>query len=284
MESQETRCYCHNCKKETYHTIVNSYSRDISFPIDEKYEIKIVEKYYFAVCGGCHSVAMCKEENDFADVYTKVYPGVTDIVENEEFKQYLPPKIYSIYCEAITAVNAKCKILAAVGFRSTIEAICNDKLSDGNQKLANCINLLYDRRIISKIDRDRLHAIRLEGNDSVHEQTLLSDNDLKMVVDIVEYLIKSLYVMEGKKTNLQKPITSFEEFEKVLKQCFTEESFHKVYTLPKLLKIRNDNRLLSVDLPNFESELRQRITDGGFKYLSIVDGNQYRVEGVIEFM
>lgn len=288
MEQKELLCYCQLCKKETYHTVVNRFSRPSTFDVGPNDGIEITEHYCFAICGGCHSVAMC-EYNDLdmsVDNYVKVYPGVSDLVGNDEFKKFLPPKIYAIYCESITAVNAKCKMLATVGFRSTIEAICNDKLfvedSDG-QKLVNCIELLYERRIISAIDRERLHSIRLEGNDSVHEQVALSDEDLRMILDIVEHLIKSLYVFQGKNANLQKPISTFEEFEKILKRCLTEEAFQNVYTLKKLLKTNNDKRLLTSELPRFEAELRQRIQDGKIKYLSIVDDQQFKSNGIFAF-
>ncbi|WP_140386550.1 DUF4145 domain-containing protein, partial [Vibrio parahaemolyticus] len=58
--------------------------------------------------------------------------------------------------------------LAGIGFRATIEAVCNDQSIQGKE-LSTRINNLASNGLISKKDSTRLHSIRFLGNDAAHD-------------------------------------------------------------------------------------------------------------------
>lgn len=92
--------------------------------------------------------------------HQQIAKGLTDLWS-------VPENISAAYKETLTALNNKCFLLAAAGFRMVIEAVCKENNVQG-KSLETKINNLAKDGIIIKHDRDRLHSIRFMGNDSVH--------------------------------------------------------------------------------------------------------------------
>ncbi|UKK82282.1 DUF4145 domain-containing protein [Segatella bryantii] len=75
----------------------------------------------------------------------------------------IPSLISRAYTESVEALNDGSLLLAAIGFRATIEALCLEKgISKGN--LEKKIDELSKKGIITALDCERLHAARFLAN------------------------------------------------------------------------------------------------------------------------
>jgi len=80
---------------------------------------------------------------------------------------------------------------------------------------------------ISTADKRRLHAIRFLGNDAAHEVRQPKGYELKVALEIVEHLIKSVFILELKAKDLDVQVESHEAFFKLLEQCVSSLSSDK---------------------------------------------------------
>ena len=197
-----------------------------------------------------------------------------------EYEFGLPRKIRTIYSETIDALNSDCLILCAAGFRALIEAVCM-QFEVGGKSLEIRINKLYTNGHISKKDRDRLHAIRFLGNDSLHEIAIPNKVDLLLVNEIVGNLLNGLYLLEKKISNrLPLPIKDYDEFRSFLAVCLIEQISGTKSTLRKMLL--RSKRLVNEDLENFEVLLKKDIEKGEFTKLRMVETDTDSKEQVYE--
>lgn len=131
------------------------------------------------------------------------------------------------------------------------------------------INNLAQKRIITKNDRDHLHAIRFMGNDSIHNAKAFDIKELIIVAKIINTILTSLYIIHGEFQKLkEKPITSYEEFLKVLDKCL--DSFQKgdVGTLTHFTEgVRG---IIKEDRQDFEKSLISDINAGTYTRLSLM--------------
>lgn len=178
----------------------------------------------------------------------------------------MPHRISKVFRETVTAYNNNCPILAAAGFRATIEAICKNKEITGSN-LKVLINSLQKKGYITMQDRDRLHTIRFLGNDSIHEMKAPEEKDLALVLEIVNHTLYNLYVLDEKTKGLEKTVSNFEDFLQILSNHLSDFNSGEVATLEAIL--HNDRRIMEEERSKFELKLIQLINDGQYKKLSL---------------
>lgn len=178
-----------------------------------------------------------------------------------------PSNVLRIYRETVKAINAECYTLAAAGFRAVIESICLDKQISG-KTLETKINNMKKAGIITMEDRDRLHSVRFLGNDSVHEIKTPERRTLLVVLEIIEGILKSLYIYEEKiSSELERPIKTIEEFIALLNEGIANKAVGNVYVLRNLLP--ENRRLIREDLNKFEQGLIDLINNGKYNKLAL---------------
>jgi hypothetical protein len=107
---------------------------------------------------------------------------------------YLPVKVRPIYEETLTALSVQAPILAAIGLRALVEAVCKEKEAKGGD-LFNKIDSLVEQRILTPTGASILHKIRTLGNSAAHEAKPHSERQLALAMDIVEHMLKDVYVL-----------------------------------------------------------------------------------------
>jgi hypothetical protein len=181
----------------------------------------------------------------------------------------LPKNIRIAYIESIEALKTNCFLLAGVGFRAVIEALCLDKKITGKNLEAK-INNLNRNRLITDKETERLHAVRFLGNDSVHEMAVPKKETLYVVLEIIEHLLKNIYLIDKQaKDYLDTYINNFEEFENLLLKKLRNFKTGDDFPLAKYLE--KDVRRLNGQISIFESELIQNIQSNNFEFLTIGD-------------
>jgi len=79
-----------------------------------------------------------------------------------------------------------------------------DYLKNINKYLEKKIDDLVVKGVLTRDGADTLHSTRILGNRSAHETISATDGELDIAMDIVENLIKSVYVIPQKAQKLNK--------------------------------------------------------------------------------
>lgn len=292
MDYKTIQCYCPKCRQNTHHYIIAE-KKETAGPEDDFFWCC----YYRLVnCCGCDSVSFDieteEESNVRYDEYgnPEYYTVHTSYPEKEgsqipiRFSFGFPSNVYNIYLETVKAINNRCLILAAAGFRAVIESICLDK-KVGGKTLEQKINNMQKTGIITMADRDRFHSVRFLGNDSIHEMKSPDYYALKIVLEIVEGILTNLYVYDEKLSAvLEGPIRTFDEFVMLLDNGLLLHSKGDIDVLKNLLP--RTRRLISDDISHYEQQLINKINSGEYTNLSLCPPprvgrrQQYKVESV----
>lgn len=266
--------YCSCCKRKTHHALLHS--ERVPYPDDDMWGYV---EYQTVKCLGCDNISfqleMCDETDEDYDSYGDTcytpryvsYPsGPTKEVKVLEYTMELPPDIDAIYRETIRAFNDGLLRLTATGFRATIEAVCINTKTEG-KNLDQKINNLCKSGIITKRDRDRLHSVRFIGNDSVHEIKAPNQQQLELVLEIINSMLNSLYVLDNKCYVLERPVSNFDELEQIIDKVLEDKTTGMVLSFENL--INKDRRVISADRRAMETLLQENIKNGSYTKLSI---------------
>lgn len=266
--------YCSRCQFDTNHVIL--YLKTVNSD-DEHYHC--AWKYMAVQCLGCENVSYRTDfedyETSYPDEYNDWHHEITTDRYPNSLKDYspltdtwiLPDKIKIVYNEAINAFKANCYLLTGVAFRAVIEAVCIDKEIKG-RNLELKINNLAKARLITEKEAERLHSIRFIGNDSVHEMAVPKEKILYIVLEIIEHLLKNLYLIDYRlKDKLETLINEYSDFIKLLNKEI--KNFKKGDEYPLAKFFGKDMRRLNGKLSLFENDLITKINANEYTKLKI---------------
>lgn len=198
------RVLCAQCTGERNHTLLHEY-------VDELGEFDgWWERYRYQVCKcqGCDSVRFRKVYTDVMghgpdDEVVWVYPEQ----KNQRHLVVEPlaklPVVGQIYSETVAAFNADSLILAGGGLRATVEAICKERGISGETLQAK-IDALVSEQLLAKPQADLLHEARYIGNAALHEIERPPESDVAIGLEIVEGLLKTIYVLPSRAAGLRR--------------------------------------------------------------------------------
>lgn len=107
---------------------------------------------------------------------------------------YLPANVRRIYDETLIALPSEAPVLAGIGLTALIETICKEKNATGPNLLAK-IDSLVSSGILTPASAAILHKIRTLGNAAAHEVKPHSDRQLGLAMDILQHLLKDVYIL-----------------------------------------------------------------------------------------
>lgn len=275
------RVNCKSCAKSTRHLVLHCHEHETD---PEGYHMK--DSWGIVRCEGCWTVYFRHKHDDFEQVREDrdgnrrhtieitTYPRSVPFHKPLQGTYWVPNLIRKVYRQTLSAYGEKAYVLASIGFRATIEAVCNH-LDVSGANLEKRIDQLFKGGYVSNADKKRLHAIRFLGNDAAHEIKEPSENDLKVALDIVEHLLNSVFILEHKAKSLQTVIEDYSEFEKLLASC--TKSADPVQTVSLSALLGTSRRLVGNNVDSFEKKLIEELEAGSIKYL-LLDG-QSKVQG-----
>jgi hypothetical protein len=187
------------------------------------------EKYTWQVirCLGCHTFGFSRRYDDFESiewdhdgeathqVSVTLFPSVLSEHRPLTETYYLPPLIQTVYKQTLHALADHSYVLASIGLRACIEAVCN-QLDVSGSGLEKRIDQLFKAGHVSSGDKRRLHAIRFLGNDAAHEIKEPKESDIRIALDIVEHLLNSVFILEKKAKSLDTVAEDYQDFIKLL--------------------------------------------------------------------
>ncbi|WP_041769362.1 DUF4145 domain-containing protein [Ectopseudomonas mendocina] len=269
--------YCVDCGHDTNHSVEGNHR--VTHDADA-YHCAI--EHSVVKCMGCNSVSFRKVFYDYENAYPEEN---NEWIVPEEVETYprankgnlevwhLPDVVASIYQETCDAYRDGALTLAGIGFRATIEAICNDQNITGKE-LSVRINNLASKGLISKKDSARLHSIRFMGNDAAHDIKKPSLKSLQAALVIVEHLITTVYILDKEYAgNLDSIIEDYPRFEALLDAKLKDFKSGDEYPLVKYLG--KDIRLISGSTKSIEAALNARIGKGEYPKLKFGKEDTY---------
>jgi len=194
-----------------------------------------------------------------------LYPRALSSHKPLQNLHYVPPVIRKVYDQSITALSEEAKILASIGLRACVEAVCNH-LNISGSSLDKRIDSLFKAGHVSNTDKKRLHAIRFLGNDAAHEIREPEESDLLIALDIVDHLLNSVFILERRARRLETVIETFDEFMKLVVQMARVYEESAEFTLLGLLG--RQKRQIPQNLEQFEIQLQSEIDSGALTFLS----------------
>ena len=190
------------CAGKTYHRVlaraeVNENTEEWSF--EARYEV--IE------CMGCATVSfrrwsLFSEDWDFdadgnmvAAPNEELFPSRIEGDKGMADAYRLPPKVANLYKETREALAAKHRVLAGIGIRALVEAVCADQGAQGKD-LEKRIDDLVTRGILAAKTAEFLHGTRLLGNEAAHEAEAQPEDVLTAAMGAAEFLLLHAYLME----------------------------------------------------------------------------------------
>lgn len=263
---------CRACDRDTRHDVLANH-------VESEYDYRVDTHYQIVECRGCGTKSFRKRirwieeayqvDDDEWDVPEDVvtYPRVLKGHQAVPDMDRVPSIVKEIYSQSVEAITAKSNVLAGIGLRATIEAICNERNVTG-KSLEQRIDKLAKAGLVSANDADRLHAIRFLGNDAAHEIQAADPKSLLIALRIIENLIVSLYILDSDADGaLETLIKTYSEFESLLNSKLSTAA--KGDELPLARILGRDARRFHSYFKSHETQLIANIASGAYASLSI---------------
>jgi len=161
---------------------------------------KADEEYAVLQCLGCHTLTFLLTVKQKGRVKPVQYVFPNDEGDGDymyldyEHKDQLPTQIAQLYDEIENAFDSDSAILAGIGLRTLVEAVCIDQKMPGANLLLK-IRALHAKGLISSAELPILDKLRLIGNASAHEVKSLPMKKLELALSIINHVLRSIYIL-----------------------------------------------------------------------------------------
>ena len=210
--AKEVRIPCASCRIPTRHEVL--FSADVT---QDLYQGGITgwTSHQVVRCLGCESFSFRRSHRNTEDFYVtdegeavlfdkvEVYPPRAAGMQKLSDIKILPYEVEAIYEETYKAVVSGLPILAAVGMRPLIEAVCKEEDAQGHN-LEKKIDDLMEKRVLTPSGAEILHKLGFMGNEAAHEVKRHNAKALGTAFDVVEHVLQSVYLIPGKASRLRK--------------------------------------------------------------------------------
>jgi hypothetical protein len=199
---------CVGCQRRTLHIVMQSVDCHEQL-LEDGYHVTIQswQKYQIVQCLGCEEISFRLSTRCSEDFVTDPISGETVLEEKVEcypsrivgrkkleYGLNLPAQVSAIYDETHAALCNKQPILAGIGIRALLETICKEKGAEGRD-LKIKINALVEMKVLTQPSADILQRLRTLGNEAAHEVKPHSEDRLGVAMDIIEHLLKDVYIL-----------------------------------------------------------------------------------------
>jgi hypothetical protein len=192
------KIHCNRCGQVTNHVRHGEHSKvDVWGTDDDPFEdITLAELY---VCAGCEDPTLMV--TDVGNYYPDGYEAIPDFYPPRNLAhrrmqrfQKLPKHLTKIYSETVKALNSDSLLLCAIGLRTLLEGVCDDKKVKGGN-LEDKIDSLRQFFPSSNIT-DSIHGFRFSGNEAAHQLVPLTKEEATTALDVMEGMLNYLYDLD----------------------------------------------------------------------------------------
>lgn len=207
-QTEKIYTHCNDCKKMTNHVVLFK-KRDTTCDddyLENSFDYESHIDYMTIECSGCEEVSFLIRHTGsmFADADSPIghfdenFPNkefdldVVLLSENEQSK--LPKTLRKLYEEVENAFKTESNILSGIGLRMLVEGICIEKEIQG-KNLQEKIKNMNSVGLLSTNEIPILDKLRIIGNFSAHEIKGFSNEMLSYALDIINHILKSVYIL-----------------------------------------------------------------------------------------
>lgn len=205
MSTSTLKSACAECARETWHSVLGTSTRSETEE-DSGYYWR--EETTFLECAGCRSTSIRKE---FADAST-----CGDVSQIEIFPPRIPrqrPKWFwkvddrfrDLFKEIYDSLGSGALSLPVMGARTILDLVIRDKAGDQGTFPAG-LDALENLKLLSHHDRTILEAAIDAGSAAIHRGFKPKSEEVDCVIEIVEHLINSQYVLAKSAAELKNNI------------------------------------------------------------------------------
>ena len=162
------------------------------------------DTFQICKCCGCDSVRFRKETYFSADdsLTDETFPEPQQLSSGLIDSRELPERVRRIYNETLIAFAQNAMILAGGGLRAIVEAVCIEQNVRAGS-LQDRIDELASTGLLAQNQAALLHEERYLGNTALHEIQPPAKADIADGLEIVETLLKTIYVAPKKAKRLK---------------------------------------------------------------------------------
>ncbi len=192
---------CENCNEETNHKVLYKKAVRIN---DSKSKIDEQKEWYCVTqCAGCDTHYFVLRtffpgpgKDKKLHYYDMHFPSEGESFNFISFEDEaeLPLMVSSLYKEVKATFNSGSPVLAGIGLRTLVEAICKQQNISG-RNLKDKIISLHRNGQISTSELPILDKLREIGNFSAHEIKTFSMDKLSYALEIVNHVLRSIYIL-----------------------------------------------------------------------------------------
>jgi hypothetical protein len=210
---QTMKTHCNYCSNETNHRILHTEKTGWSHEIDEYSSVDGGDNYILLVCAGCDNIKLLRQswfseatdDQGRPEIQETSYPpatdrrkpdwfsDITDVFDFDENSE--PHAVKGMLLEIYVACQNDQRRLAAMGVRALLEHIMVIKVGD-LRTFQEKLDKFLEERYISISQKNALDNVLEAGHAAMHRFYNPSKNDLKIVVDIVENIIQTVFIHE----------------------------------------------------------------------------------------
>jgi hypothetical protein len=207
--SKSIRTNCNSCSKQTNHQLLfvkKVVTREDYEVLEVDVKEKIIEEFMTIQCKGCDEVSFLHRLSGdlFVDSEGKKqflefnypeeeYPSEFDTLKDQQVLQ-LPSVLKNVYQEIVTALDSGANLLAGVGLRILVEAICMEQNISGSNLKEKIIEL-EKRGLISKNEVPILDKLREIGNTAAHRIKAFPSDKLSYALNIINHALTNIYIL-----------------------------------------------------------------------------------------
>lgn len=205
---ETVRVLCNTCDNSPAHTVLASVDIGSSGG-DEEYTVYGLMVHQLVQCCGCQEITYkttsSNSEDDDYDRHGNHYQIETETLYPPRMAgrkgladdYAVPREIMAMYVESHQALISGFPILTGIGLRGLLDAVCKERNASGRNLLKK-IDDLVEQRVLTPQGAAVLHHIRALGNDSAHEAKPHSVKQLSLAMEVVEHLLKDVYILRAK--------------------------------------------------------------------------------------
>jgi hypothetical protein len=203
-EGEQIKVNCASCHKATKHFIRKAYKFEEIINLREygmNGTLRTSHEYLTVQCAGCENVSFLDIADSGGGTTVYQYPEIRPkelqglFLDHNELDK-LPKDIALLYEEVSVAFTNHTSILAGIGLRTLVEAICvQQKIQVYNLHLK--IKELHNRGLISKQELPIIDKLRTIGNTAAHKIKPANEDTLRHALLIVNHVLRSVYILPG---------------------------------------------------------------------------------------
>lgn len=199
---------CESCLRSTRHRVLHSVEEAIWDGPEDRIG---TATWSIVQCEGCETHSFLSKEEVVAgydhegdaemDVKEVLYPRRAIGRPPLSDSWRLPHPVKLMYAQTREALCNDMNVLAGIGIRALVEVVCKERAAPGNN-LKQRIDGLVQIGDLNSAGAEILHSLRTMGNEAAHEVKAHSSKDLATAFDVVEHLLKGIYIIPAKAAGL----------------------------------------------------------------------------------